>query len=90
MFRSTARNLRSWWGDFSEDILGADLSPAPDDAAPAPLDYHLTHPHRRSLGTARTRREGAVPERPTHCLCPVREVPASGTPAAAMPRELSR
>jgi hypothetical protein len=69
MFRSTARDLRSWWSDFSDDILGADLPPAlyEDD-----LEYHVGHPHRQPLVGRRPRRPGAVAARPGHCLCPVR------------------
>ena len=69
MFRSTARNLRTWWIDFSDDILGADLAPAVYEEE---LDYHLSHPHRRLLGAPRVRRDGQVPARPTDCLCPIR------------------
>jgi hypothetical protein len=69
MFRSTARNLRTWWTDFSDDILGADLPATPYDDA---LDYHLNHPHRQPLSRSRPRREGTVPPRPAHCLSPVR------------------
>jgi hypothetical protein len=86
MFRSTARNLRSWRTDFSDDILGADLPSTLDDTAPDPLEYHLNHSHRRPLGTARPRREGAVPARPAHCLSPVR----ADSPVAADPERGSR
>jgi hypothetical protein len=71
MFRSTARNLRSWWLDFSDDILGADLSLPEDAPGPSPLEYHLEHPHRQTLRPLAPRRAGTVAPRPAHCLCPV-------------------
>jgi hypothetical protein len=76
MFRSTARNLRSWWIDFSDDILGADLPPAPYEDE---LEYHLNHPHRQPLASRRPRRQGTVPARPSHCLSPVRSPEQPGT-----------
>ena len=69
MFRSTARSLRSWWTDFSDDLLGADLPPAVYDEE---LEYHLSHPHRQPLRSTRRRRDGAVSARPAFCLSPVR------------------
>ena len=59
MFHSSAGRLRAWLSRF-EDILGD--SPTPE----AP------HPHRRPLRWERSRRAGAVPARPAHCISPVR------------------
>ena len=58
MFRSSLNRWRAWIERF-EDILGD-----PPDVAPP-------HPHRRPLRWERTRRHGAVPERPAHCISPV-------------------
>jgi hypothetical protein len=79
MFRSTARDLRTWWTGFSDDILGADLAvsfPATD------LDYHRNHPHRQPLQRSRARRDGAVDARSALCMTPLprSEMPRSPTP----------
>jgi hypothetical protein len=66
MFQSSAQRLRTWMSRF-EDVL-ADPS---EDAHDHPDDL-LTHPHRRPLRWERTRRAGAVPARPGHCISPVR------------------
>jgi hypothetical protein len=72
MFSTTARTLRTWWSDFSDDILGADLLPsATVDPVQGGIEHHLIHPHRQPLAPRRARRPGTVPERPAFCLSPV-------------------
>jgi hypothetical protein len=81
MFRSTARSLRSWWSDFSDDILGADLPPSVYDED---LAYRLAHPHRRPLRMSRPRREGTVAPRLPDCLSPVRAQDLTAATAARL------
>ncbi|HUO71984.1 MAG TPA: hypothetical protein VMU39_14540 [Solirubrobacteraceae bacterium] len=59
MFQSSSNRWRAWLSRF-EDILG-------DPSVDAP-----PHPHRLPLHWERTRRAGAVPARPAHCISPVR------------------
>ena len=58
--RPDKENRLRGWLRWTEDILGD------------PQDDVLLHPHRRELRWERSRRPGAVPPRPAHCISPVR------------------
>jgi len=75
MFRSSVNRLRSWLR-LAEDILGDGI---PVDARP--------HPHRRPLRWERTRRDGSVAARPTHCVSPVRAGSDAARHDPARPRD---
>lgn len=49
-----------------------------DDVLGDPERTPASHPHRRPVRIARTRRPGAVPPPPAHCLSPVRPAPERG------------
>jgi len=66
MFQSSAHRLRAWLS-LADDILGD----PPEDAHDG-QDDPLSHPQRRPLRWARTRRSGAVAARSAHCISPVR------------------
>jgi hypothetical protein len=77
MFQSFSNRGRAWL-DRAETLLTLvdDLLGDPPAAAPP-------HPHRHELRWNRTRRAGAVPAPPAHCLCPVRASPATARDGAA-------
>jgi hypothetical protein len=76
MFQSSKNRLRAWMA-LVDDVLDDVLGDPPADAQPD-LEPWATHPHRRPLRSERTRRAGAVPPPPAHCLCPVRPAPRAG------------
>jgi len=59
MFQSSHSRIRALLGRAEEAAIEISAAVPP-------------HPHRRPLRFERTRRAGAVPARPAHCISPVR------------------